>query len=129
MPYRSTIRLDCVPFPAPGGPRRITGPIFLFRAALLAVDMAGSLAIEMAPFTRISCRGNTALLRACNAQSPRAAAAQAAALRRESIIVPHDQLRLDLRDRVHRDSDYDQQRGAAKIKIDAQAVRYQVGRF
>src|ERR1035438_7398941 len=35
----------------------------------------------------------------------------------------HDQLRLDLRDRIHRDTDYDQQRGAAKIKIYSQTVR------
>jgi hypothetical protein len=37
----------------------------MFRAVSLAVETAVSLAIEMAPFTRISRRGNTALLRAC----------------------------------------------------------------
>src|SRR6202167_778362 len=53
---------------------------------------------------------------------PRAASTQTSALRRKSVIVAHDQLRLDLRDRIHRNPYYDQQRGAAKIEIYPQTV-------
>src|SRR5271154_1436097 len=107
------MRLDCVPFPAPGGPRRITGPIF--RAVSLTVCSADSLTIELASFTRISRRGHTVPLRAYRIykyqlllELPRSASADSAALRRKSIVVPHDQLRFDLRDRIHRHADHDQ---------------------
>src|SRR5579862_8606626 len=38
-------------------------------------------------------------------------------------IVAHHQLRFQLLDRVHRHPDHDEQRGAAKIKVDAQTVQ------
>ncbi len=47
---------------------------------------------------------------------PIPAPANAAAARAEPFIMTHDQLRLDLGDRVHGHADNDQQRGAAKIK-------------
>src|SRR6266568_8372637 len=47
--------------------------------------------------------------------SPVAAAANSPAARSKSIIVPHNKLRFDLVDRVHRDPDHDQQRCATKI--------------
>src|SRR5208282_3827953 len=54
---------------------------------------------------------------------PDPASAKPAALWRKSIVVPHDQLRLNLRDRIHGNSHYDQQRGSTEIKIHSQAVR------
>src|SRR5262249_24193815 len=41
----------------------------------------------------------------------------------KTFIVAHDQLRFELLDGVHRDTDDDQQRGAAKIKVDGQTVQ------
>src|SRR4029077_16162206 len=104
----------------------------------------------MAPFTRISHRGNTApsaptkpvlssqyefrrfSLRTENRELrtslPGPAAANPTALRCESIVVPHDQLRLDLRDRVHRNSYHNQKRCPPKIKIHSQAVGYPGGK-
>src|ERR1700722_1844076 len=120
------MRLDCVPFPAPGGPRRITGPIF--RAVSLTGCSADSLTIELDSLTRISRRGHTVPLRANQIykyrelletplESPRPASANPAALRRKSIVVPHDQLRFDLGDRIHRHADHDEQRCAAEVEI------------
>ena len=54
---------------------------------------------------------------------PAPPAARASALRRKAVVVPHDELRLDLLDRIHGDADHDQQRGAAEIEVDTQAIR------
>src|SRR5208282_4233523 len=48
--------------------------------------------------------------------------------RREAVVVPHDQLRLNLRNRVHRNPHHDQQRGSTKIKIHSQAIGYPGGK-
>src|SRR5664279_3120347 len=42
--------------------------------------------------------------------------------RSESLIVAHDELRLDLVGRVHGHADHDQQRGTAKVKVHVQAA-------
>lgn len=41
----------------------------------------------------------------------------------KSVVVAHDQLGFDLLNRVHGDTDYDQQRSAAKIEVDSQTGR------
>src|SRR5215475_1275866 len=43
--------------------------------------------------------------------------------RREPLVVPHDQLRFHLVDRIHGDADDNQQRCAAEIEIDSEAVQ------
>src|SRR5664279_5882006 len=44
------------------------------------------------------------------------------AARGEPLVVTHDQLRLDLVDRVHGYANHDQQRGTAKVKVHVQAT-------
>ena len=46
-----------------------------------------------------------------------------ASLAREAVVVTHDELRLDLRHGVHRHADHDQQRGAAEVEVEVQALR------
>src|SRR3954467_5060231 len=58
---------------------------------------------------------------------PAATAANASAAWRKSVIVPHDQLRLDLIDRIHGHANHNQQRRSPKIKGDTQAVQHPVG--
>src|ERR1700758_3598700 len=108
------MRLACVPFPAPGGPSSTTGPTS----------------------REVSC--TIGLTKASRAQSPRrpaevqppnlpsASAANASAARRKSVIVAHDQLRLNLLDRIHRHAHDDQQRCSAKIKCHAQTIGHPV---
>ncbi len=44
------------------------------------------------------------------------------ALFHEPFVIPHHQLRFNLLNRIHRDANYDQQRSAAEIKVDAETV-------
>src|SRR5271169_855700 len=81
-------RAACVPFPAPGGPRKM---------------------IRHTP------EGARCSTPATNPPSLARAA--------EAIVVPHDQLRLDLRYRVHGHAHHDQQGGTAEIKIETQPAR------
>src|SRR5579859_3374484 len=53
---------------------------------------------------------------------PRPPSADPAAARGEAIIVAHDELGLDLVDRVHGHADYDQERGTAEVEAHVQAV-------
>src|SRR5947209_15400379 len=53
----------------------------------------------------------------------RSAPAQAAARPEEALVVAHDELRLDLRDGVHRHADQNQQRRAAEVKLVTHALR------
>ncbi len=55
-------------------------------------------------------------------QPSSAAPAPDARLLHEAVVVPHDQLRLDLLDGVHRDADHDQDRGAAEGELQAEAL-------
>ena len=51
------------------------------------------------------------------------AAANPARARGKAFIVAHNQLRLNLVDRIHGDAHHDQQRGAAEVEVDAQSVQ------
>src|ERR1700679_3067592 len=55
---------------------------------------------------------------------PAAAAANATRLRAEAVIVAHDQLRLYLLHRVHRDTHDDQQRRAAEVEVKPKSIRH-----
>src|SRR5215475_8252743 len=88
-----------VPFPAPGGPRKITA-----RSSFSCGRMS-----EVTPSSPSDYR---TLAPAADPAFPC-----------ESFIVAHDQLRFQLLDGVHSDADDDQQRCATKIKVDAQAVQ------
>src|SRR5262249_60570124 len=86
-PGHSARPAACVPFPAPGGPRK--------------------------------------MMRALEAPSPRGLAAAtdpAPSLSAEAVVVAHDELRLDLRDRVHRHSHDDEERGPAEVEVEVQAL-------
>src|SRR5437868_10406734 len=87
------MRLDCVPLPAPGAPRKITGPI-----------------------TALVCAPVSAML------LPGPAAANASALRREAFVMAHDELRFHLVRGVHRHAHDDQQRSTAEVERHAQTV-------
>ena len=44
----------------------------------------------------------------------------------EAVVVPHDQLCLDLLDEVHRHPDHDEQRGSSEEKWNSQAIRNEI---
>src|SRR6267143_5565092 len=95
IPNRAVSRLAWVPFPAPGGPRRMT-------------------------FTRPS-RPLPSRAKGHGSRSRRssdvAAAADAGAARPgEALVVARDQVALDLLHRIEGDADHDQQRGAAELE-------------
>src|SRR6202012_5211642 len=54
---------------------------------------------------------------------PGAATADAPGLRREAIVVAHDEVRFNLLHGIHGDADDDQQRGSAEVEVEAEAVR------
>src|ERR1700722_11177558 len=99
------MRLACVPFPAPGGPSSTTGPTSREVSCAIGLSKAPR---PQSPPHRHGCRGaatphyqrrqrpTSPLL----TPLPSTAAANASAARRESVIVAHDQLRLDLLDRI-----------------------------
>src|SRR6185369_15873783 len=88
-----------VPFPAPGGPRKITA-----RSSFSCGRMS-----EVTPSSPSDYR---TLAPAADPAFPC-----------KSFIVAHDQLRFQLLDRVHSDADDDQQRCTTKIEVDAQTVQ------
>src|SRR5579862_280991 len=51
------------------------------------------------------------------------ASANAAGARRESFVVPHDELGLDLIDRIHGHADHDEQGSAAEVKLYVEAFQ------
>src|SRR5580693_10289448 len=144
------MRLACVPFPAPGGPSNTTGPTS--REVSCAIGLAkasrsqsprhrgrGEAKVQQSPQEHsvetlhatslpaaLAPHARRSKLRLYGHTLPGAAAANAPAARRKSVIVAHDQLRLDLLDGVHGHADHDQQRRAAKIKSHAQTVRHKV---
>src|SRR3984885_15800618 len=95
--------LAWVPFPTPGAPRRSTGPGRKFPSAGAVEWIAESVV-----------NGIVSL--------PPLAATDAATLGSEAVVVAHDELRFDLLDGVHGDADDDEQRGAAKVEVDAETV-------
>src|SRR5215468_5301980 len=84
-------RAAWVPFPAPGGPRKITR----LCGACIALGLA-------------------------SATDPAASLARS----RETVVVAHDELGLDLGHGVHRHAHDDQQRRAAEVEVEVQALRH-----
>src|ERR1700754_396949 len=95
--------LAWVPLPTPGAPRRRTGPGTKFSFAGAGERLAEFIV-----------NGIVSL--------PALAATDAAALGSEAVVVTHDELCFDLLDCVHGDTEDDQQRGAAEVEVDAEAV-------
>src|SRR5271156_4492284 len=95
--------LAWVPFPTPGAPRSSTGPGRKSPSAGAVEWIAESVV-----------NGIVSL--------PTLAATDATTLGSEAVVVAHDELRFDLLDRVHGDADDDEQRGAAEVEVDAEAV-------
>ena len=102
----------CVPFPEPGGPNSIKQN--------LLIQSSAARTRPVRPPIRTNNNGEPATDK-CSGETP--PSANAARPRRESFIVAHDQLGLDLVDRVHRDPDHDQQRRAAEVESHAQTVQ------
>src|SRR6266481_3653698 len=96
--------LACVPLPTPGAPKRRTGP---GRKSLSAGAVLGSVIMLVV-------KGLSSL--------PALAATNAATLGSEAVVVTHDELRFDLLRGVHGDADDDEQRGAAKVEVDAKTI-------
>ncbi len=93
-----------------------------------------SFAIELATcfspiqFPRADNMRTPAVCRNPHTALTKSASAHTSAARSESVVMPHDQLRLDLRHRIHRHAHHDQQRRSAEIKGDAQTIRHPGGR-
>src|SRR6202035_3661746 len=104
MPYAAMSALSWVPFPTPGAPKRRTGP---GRKSLSAGAILGSVIMLVV-------NGLSSL--------PALTATDAATLWSEGVVVAHDKLRFDLLRGVHGDPDDDQQRGAAKVEVDAKTI-------
>src|SRR5262245_18927849 len=66
---------------------------------------------------------NTRLTRAACGAGLASATDPPAARPGEALVVAHDELGLDLRDRVHRNAHDDEQRGAAEVEVQAQPFR------
>src|SRR5882757_3830083 len=101
--------LAWVPFPTPGAPKRRTGP---GRKSFSARAVLGSVIMLVVKRLR---------------SLPALAATNAATLGSEAVVVAHDELRFDLLGGVHGDADDDQQRGAAKVEVDAEAIGHPGG--
>src|SRR5215470_6723018 len=85
-PYFPASTVACVPFPEPGGPRKIT--------ARSSFPTGRSSSATLSPLTT---------------------AAQTA-LARKAFVIAHDELCLELLHRIHRHAHHDQERGTAEIK-------------
>src|SRR5258708_35708486 len=96
--------LAWVPLPTPGAPKRRTGP---GRKSLSTGAVLGSVIMLVV-------KGLSSL--------PALAATNAATLGSEAVVVTHDELRFDLLRGVHGDADDDEQRGAAKVEVDAKTI-------
>src|SRR5580692_12422915 len=113
------MRLACVPLPAPGGPSNTTGPMFCevsIELTLVRSLLPGALG-QLHNHPPTGRYGNLNL-----SLCPTAAAANSSAAWSKSVVVAHDELCFNLRHRIHRYTDHDQQRCAAKIKRYAQTV-------
>src|SRR4029077_1338788 len=96
IPLACASRSACVPFPAPGGPSITRFNDIVESSADLQVRCRADLQV-----------GTTTCLRS-SPTNPR--------LLHEPVVVPHDQLALDLLHRVHRDADDNQERRATEVK-------------
>src|SRR5215213_3194037 len=95
QPKRSCSICAWVPLPAPGAPSRMT---------ILALPFVLTRALRLA-------------LRARHATAAKPPAARS----EEPVVVAHDELRLDLLHRVHRDADDDQEARAAELEVQPHA--------
>src|ERR1700677_1063563 len=100
------MRLACVPLPAPGGPSNTTGPMFC--EVSIRTDFStlpASRRTRPAPYPpadrAVPATSNFSLC-------PTAAAADTAAAWGKSVVMAHDELRFNLRHRIHRHTDNDQ---------------------
>src|SRR4051812_839622 len=100
------MHLDWVPLPAPGGPSSTTGPTLREVSCAIGLAKASRPETPRRPSTTAEVQQP---LPQKKRVLPRTPAADAPAARREAIVVAHDQLRLDLRDRIHGHADNDQQ--------------------
>src|SRR5437660_8388693 len=107
------MRLACVPFPAPGGPSSTTGPTSREVSCAIGLDKAPRdhsprrpAEVQQPQFEETLLATSLPAYR--RRQLPGAAAAYASAARRKSVIMAHDQLRLNLLDRIHRHAYHDQ---------------------
>src|SRR5208283_2975544 len=148
------MRLACVPFPAPGGPSNTTGPTSREVSCAIELAKASRTVFPGPPTRRPRCSNPKFFLyprgywhhlavtglsswansscaripkthrRKTYSSRPVAAAANTSAARRKSVVVPHDELRLNLRHSIHGHAHHDQQRGSTKIKIHSQTIRH-----
>src|SRR5580693_2863307 len=118
------MRLACVPLPAPGGPSNTTGPMFC------EVSIELTLTRSLLPGALGQLHNHPPTGRYGNLKpslGPTAAATNASAAWSKSVVVAHDELCFNLRHRIHRHADHDQQRRAAEIKRYAQTVGHPGG--
>src|SRR5438132_11749017 len=102
-------RLACVPFPLPGGPMKISfirSSFFVLRSSFFVLR----------PVPPLEER------RTENEQRSSPTPSNSTAFH-EPVVVPHDELRFDLLNRVHGHADDDQQRRTAEIEVEAHALR------
>src|ERR1017187_8529635 len=102
MPKLETRSCAWVPLPLPGAPKRRTGPGRKERSA-------GAVDSDVQFEFNVSCL-------------PTSSPTNTAALGREAVIVAHNELRFDLLNSVHGYADYDQQRGAPEVEVNAESV-------
>src|SRR4029077_8750072 len=93
-PYFLANSFACVPFPAPGGPRKITARSNFCGARVSGATQASPLPPTAQP--ALSCK---------------------------AFVVPHDQLSFQLLHRIHGHAHDDQERRSAEIEIDSQAFQ------
>src|SRR5437868_7556553 len=114
MPRRSCKSRACVPFPAPGAP--INTMIFAILLTAETPRRRGK-KNQIDPSSR---------LRVSAVQNPKLSptSTQSRAGSQKAFVITHYKLRFDLRHRVHRDADENEQRRAAEIELISQTGRY-----
>src|SRR5215469_12896261 len=101
------IRLACVPFPAPGGPSSTTGPTA--HEVFCAIGWPKPPDLNLPDRRRGPPRCSNPFSLENTAPSSPAPSADSTTPRSKTIVVAHDQLRLDLRYGVHGHAHHDQQ--------------------
>src|SRR5512134_3310763 len=98
-PSSSERSFACVPFPAPGGPRRMRIMRGSGRARPAVRGGRDGSCVDGPPGGELA---------AADARATRAG---------EPLVVPGDEVPLDLLDRVERDAHHDEERGAAEVEL------------
>src|SRR5579872_3094346 len=112
MPRHCTSSLAWVPLPEPGGPNNTRA----WTGGRLMPEIGCWSGIAISP----SARESKTPIYASDGRPPPTDPARP---RRKAFIMAHDQLRFDLVDRVHGHAHHNEQRGAAEVKRDVQAVQ------